>query len=162
MTQIERRRALAESLQEAMDHPRRRATDIKATIETARVETSQRRRRLVLVALVGTWGVLGWLWLAQPDWAFNPPLGIVAEAEFSEEEGLRYGMYLQAARIQEFTAEFGRLPTSIAEAGEAEEGLQYEVTGNRWKLLGTLGDRTVELTSEMSADSFLRKAGALP
>lgn len=162
MTQIDRRRALAESLQEVIDHPLRRASDIKAANETARVETSQRRRRLVLVALVASWGTLSWLWLARPDWAFNPPLGIVAEAEFSEEEGLRYGMFLQAARIREFEADSGRLPASIAEAGEAEEGLRYEITDAGWRLLGTLGNRQLVLTSEMSADAFLAGDGAPP
>jgi len=155
MTERERRRALAESLQEALDHPMRRASDIKAANEAARQEFGKRRRLVAAGLLVVTWGGLGWLWLTRPDWLFSPPLGIVAETQLSEEAGLRYGMYLQAARIREFEAEFGRLPETIAEAGEAEEGLRYTVSDGRWTLVGMLGGQPLNLTSEMSVDSFL-------
>ena len=92
MTQIERRRALAESLQDVIDHPMRRASDIKAANETARQESNQRRRMVTGGLLLLTWGVLGWLWLARPDWAFNPPLGLVAEVlgrTYHEAQGKR-------------------------------------------------------------------------
>lgn len=154
MTERERRRALAESLQDALDHPMRRATDIRAATETARRESAQRRRTVTVGLLLVSWGALGWLWLMRPSWVFSPPLRSVSVSQQSEEEGLRYGMYLQAARIREFEAEHGRLPETIAEAGEAEEGLHYAVAGTRWTLQGMVGDLRLELTSAMSVDSF--------
>lgn len=160
MTQIERRRALAESLQNAIDHPMRRSTDIKQENETGRHEARQRRRRVVAILFLVAWGSLGWLWLARPDAVFNPPLGQAEGAEYSAEAGLRYGMFLQAARIREFEADSGRLPQTIAEAGEAEEGLTYSLTGGRWTLRGTVNGTVLELTSEMSADAFLQAGGA--
>ena len=154
MTQMERRRELAESLQNAIDNPQRRASDIKAATAAARTELSRRRRTVVVGLLLASWGALGWLWLTRPEWVFDPPLGLTTVAQQSVEEGLRYGMFLQAARIREFEAEQGRLPATILEAGEVEEGLQYTVASGRWTLRGILGDRPMELTSEMSADSF--------
>lgn len=156
MTEHERRRALAESLQEAIEHPARRASDLKHERETSRQEVVQRRRRGAGILLLLTWGVLGWLWLAKPEFVFSPSLGQAEGARFSAEEGLRYGMYLQAARIREFQAEHGRLPASIAEAGEAEAGLEYVVEGGRWTLRGTADGTELELTSEMSPEGFLR------
>lgn len=156
MTEIERRRALAESLQEAMSHPLRRASDIRAAAERARFEAMQRRRKAMVGLLVLVWGALGWIWAAQPAWVFSPSMGIAAETRFTEEEGLRYGMFLQASRIREFQLEFGRLPESIQEAGEAEEGLSYVVSGDRWTLTGTAGGRPLVLTSDMSPEAFLQ------
>ncbi|MCL4865418.1 MAG: hypothetical protein KJZ47_05955 [Gemmatimonadales bacterium] len=161
MTQVERRRALADSLQEVLDHPHRRSTDIREERDAARIQAGQRRRRLMLVALVAAWGALGWIWLARPGWVFEPPLTTAQGAQYSPEEGLRIGMALQAFRLREFAAETGRLPSSLAEAGEVEEGLSYLVRDGGWILRGDLGSRQLELTSEMSVDSF-RQGGGPP
>jgi len=155
MTQNERRRALADSLQDVIDHPTRRAIDLKRDSETTRHDASRRRRLIVATLLVVAWGSLGWLWLARPDAVFNPSLGMPMGGAGTPEEGLRYGMYLQAARIREFQIEQGRRPATIVEAGEAAEGLTYVVAETGWTVRGMLNGLPMELTSRMSADSFL-------
>jgi len=113
----------------------------------------------VLAALVA---VLAWLWIARPASVFDPIGARAPGATGPTEPALRYGMYLQAARLMEFEAEHARWPDSLEEAGVAEEGLEYQVAEGGWILRGRLGGQVLELTSRMSADSFLGSGPGLP
>jgi hypothetical protein len=154
MSEFERRQKLAESLQDAIDSKSGRPLPGDRVEKEAR-GASAGRRRATLVTLVIGWGTLAAIWLVRPDAIFNPNLGLPTAPELTAEEGLRRGMYLQGARIREFATVAGRLPASIAEAGEAEPGLTYSPGGTTWSLRGTGGGREITLTSTMSPDSFL-------
>lgn len=154
MADPDSRRQLAESLREALSTP------ASGTAADRRPAPDRGRQRLMTVALAGLGLVLAWLWIARPASVFDP----IDAATLAEptEPALRYGMYLQAARVTEFQAEHGRLPASLEEAGVAEEGLDYQVAEGGWILRGRLGGQVLELTSRMSADSFLGASSGPP
>ncbi len=152
MTEQDRRRRLAESLAEVLGHGMRRQDDPALVERLRQTEARRRRQRLMVLFLVLGWGFLAWAWLARPPALFVP---LVEQTVGQEEAGLRYGLYLQASRIREFAEEHNRLPTDLAEAGDVEEGITWAVAGTEWSLSGRSGPHLLELTSLMSADSFL-------
>lgn len=156
---IERRRQLAESLQEVLNTPLRRQDDPELVARLRREEARRRRQRPLLVCAIGGWIALAWLWTARPAMIFDP-LGARAPTldPATAEASLRYGLYLQASRIHEFQAEHGRLPTTLDEAGHVEEGVTWQGAGTEWTLRGRVGDLVLQLTSRMAVDSFLGSA----
>jgi len=80
---------------------------------------------LKLVALLFFLAVGAWVWLAPPAVLEGPPELTVTPV--IDETGVRMDMWVQATRIFAFQRDSGRLPTTAAEAGEAVEGVTYEV-----------------------------------
>ncbi|MDZ4675043.1 MAG: hypothetical protein SGI84_11355, partial [Gemmatimonadota bacterium] len=108
MTDEGNREELAEALLGVLATPSNAGPE---PIEVAATATATRRRRLIRVALVG-WFLLGALWIARPAFIFSPTTGL-AVAPVRDEAGLRYAMFLQASRIDEFVDEHARLPSSL-------------------------------------------------
>lgn len=148
------REQLAEALLEVLAAPRDAAQDQSHAAEAL---AARRRGRLVTCAIAG-WCVLGALWILRPAQVFSPTEALAA-APVLDEAGLRYAMFLQAGRIEEFVEAHHRLPSSLGEAGEVEEGLQWQRLGSAgWVLVGAEAGRTLRLTDQMSVDSFLGKS----
>ena len=74
---------------------------------------------LAILALVSLY-----LWFGSPEWldasGDNPVSPELAAA------GVRMEVYLQAVRVEDFLAREGRLPSSLAEAGDAFSEVEYE------------------------------------
>lgn len=155
MVDMERRRELAESLQDVLNTPMRRASDPSLVQALRQQQALQRRQRRLVVIMIGGWVVLGWLWIAKPAVVFDP-LNLSADTSADVIEAqMRYALYLQASRVVDFAVEQGRVPANLDETGAVEEGLEYLPDSAAWTLRGTVGGQVLELTSRMSADSFL-------
>lgn len=152
MTEQERRRRLAESLAEVLQHGMRRQDDPALVERLREADARRQRQRLMILFLILGWAFLAWMWLARPAAVFVP---LAEQTAGQEEAELRYGLYLQASRIREFVDEHKRLPASLEEAGDVEAGLTWAVADTEWSLVGRSGPYLLELTSLMSADSFL-------
>jgi hypothetical protein len=117
---------------------------------------------LVVVAVLA-WGVLAWLWIARPAMIFGAGRTAKAMTESERDAFVRYSLYLEKARVEDFRRLNGRLPTSLAEAGPTEDGVTLATTSDGYVLEGTASGTTLRLTERMNADSFLGDAtGRLP
>ncbi len=79
---------------------------------------------LVWAALVLLTTLSAYLWIAPPGWlagpaALPPPLELV-------EAGRRMEVYLQALNVEDFLEREGRLPNSLAEAGDPFSEVTYQ------------------------------------
>lgn len=153
----DRRRQLAEALQDALGAQARGANQAAVSTGFRRLEGQRRRQRRLLTLVAVGWALLLWLWVARPAAVFSPlrpPDGTPAQRDAA----LRYALYLQAARLEAFKAEHGHLPATLDEIEVVEKGLHYVGSGNDWALRGAAGTVELELTSRMSADSFLGRS----
>ncbi len=116
----------------------------------------------VTILCIAAWGWLGYAWLARPAWLFQREVAAAvtpAEAEAT----MRFGMYLELERVFDYRAAHGRLPGSLGDAGDVEEGVDYMRTGDTtFVLTGQLPGRTMRLESTESREEFLRPAGLTP
>ena len=104
---------------------------------------------LVLISL--------YLWFGSPEWLStegdNPVRPELAAA------GVRMEVYLQALRVEDFLAREGRLPSSLAEAGDAFSDVGYErLDGQRYRLAMTGAGKVVSYMSSDSLELFLGDA----
>ncbi len=96
---------------------------------------------LVTVALL-VWVVQLWVW---------KPAGRTPSAR-ERDDGLRFRVALQAARIEDFRERTGRLPRTLSETDEAIDGMSYTVLDSgRYRL--TIRDSTQVVT--WRSDSLL-------
>lgn len=99
--------------------------------------------------------LLAWIWIAKPAWVFGdrpaPPSPARAEAE------IRYGIYLEAALIEDYLQEEGRLPESLAELGNNPgTGITFTAgRGTEYRLSAAGPNGTLAYSSRMNVDSFL-------
>lgn len=144
-----RARALAEVLRE------------QEAREQAALHAEERRARRVRVrrhALVATWGVVAWIWLASPSWlrVSPPPRPSVAE----EAESLRLHVFLQSQAIEAYRERAGRLPYVLQEAGPPFRGLEYRRHDSRTYELQARSERVLlRYRSEQPPLDFLGQAG---
>ena len=97
------------------------------------------------VVLAAMWGFLAYIWVGRPGWLFQPALGGPA---VDAEASLRFAMYLERQRVTEYHANHGRLPLTLEEAGDMEEGIGYErVSDSTFILRGQDGTFRVEYQS---------------
>ncbi len=107
---------------------------------------------------------LVWIWLAPPAWLRLPPLP--SEPPEVQEAEARLALYLQAERILQFRIDRGRLPGTLAEAGDPLPGIRYEVLGSdRYRLRSTeppLSYTSTDSPAALLAESVtrLRPGGA--
>lgn len=71
-------------------------------------------------------GVLGYLWMARPDWVFHR--GMPAQSAAVREASLRLAMALQYQRIARFQDSAGHLPARLADTGIPVGNLTYTPT----------------------------------
>jgi hypothetical protein len=92
-------------------------------------------------------------------------LGFARERPVSpqaQEAGARFAMYLAVQRIHAFERQAGRLPSTLAEAGGAAEGIEYRVAGpSAYTLSMPLGERALTFRSSDSLDLLLGDSPAL-
>ena len=104
---------------------------------------------LTLISLYLWFGSPGFLSPAPPD-PLSPTL---------EEAGLRMEIYLQALKVQDYFREEGRLPNSLAEAGDPFSPVEYERLDRRSYRLWLQGPAgLIELTAADSLEAFLGNA----
>ncbi len=113
MSQSDRRRELAEALQEVAEAQRADADEARRRQKARRPEGT--RPATIAVGLAAA-GLLAWIWVARPAAVFAPgtpaPLSPAAA-----EERARVALYLERSRIEDYRRTRGRLPTSLADAG---------------------------------------------
>lgn len=128
-------------------------------------DTPARRRRTsaaIVVLCVVSWGWLGYTWLARPAWLFAPDQGTPRTAA-EQEATLRFGMYLEAERVRDHLELNHRLPESLGEAGDLEEGVEYQITGDStFVLTGAMGATSLRLASSDDIQEFLKPTGMKP
>ena len=107
---------------------------------------------LVLLSLFSAY-----LWFGSPAVLQPEPLDpITPELEAA---GLRMEVFLQASAVEEFQAREGRLPTTLAEAGDPYTEVVFEAVGaNRYRLRLSSPSTTVEYDSVDPLEGFLGNA----
>ncbi len=123
---------------------------------------ARRTHAAVLVACILSWGALAYTWLAKPGWLFpSDPSASRTPAE--REAELRFGVYLERERVLDFRATHHRLPVTLAEAGDVEEGVEYTVSGDSTFVVSAMvRDSLLTLNESQSADDFLKTTGITP
>lgn len=113
-----------------------------------------------------------WLGLAVVSWMlliiavivpFGPFVGATARPYRAppglEAASIRYGMWLAAGRIQQFSLSQHRPPRSLNEIGMADLAFIYRATSDgEWQLTGRAAETALILNSAMSRDEFLGDA----
>lgn len=126
--------------------------------EAARLAAEARRRATgSRVMMVLTAAVLaftgGYLYVERPDWIFPPPPA--PESAAVREASLRIGMANAAQRVEHYRQRTGRLPVSLAEAGDHTPGLAYEPGTTVYKLHLMAGGIRLSYDSNQSLEKFV-------
>ena len=87
------------------------------------VPDERRTSTPVLVAFVALSMVSMYLWFGSPSWLQPDPSAPVSPALV--DAGLRMEVFLAASSVEEYRDREGRLPNSLAEAGDAFSEVQY-------------------------------------
>jgi hypothetical protein len=146
------RKDLANALQAVVDE-RSAASD---AARPAAAPAPRGQRGLLIVGLAGA-ALLAWLWIAQPAAVFAPGDPAFLSAE-QREAIARFSLYLERARVEQYVAENGRMPATLADAGPVEAGVEFRSTGADFTLDVRDGAIRLQLTNRMDADSFLGNA----
>jgi hypothetical protein len=97
------------------------------------------------------------LWFGSPGFLETSPLEPLPPDV--QEAGVRMEIYLQALKVQEYLRDEGRLPNSLAEAGDPFSPVEYERMDRRSYRLWLQGPAgIVELTTADSLEAFLGNA----
>jgi len=145
---FERRKELEDAIRAAVDS-RKAAESAPAKLTKAR-----RNNKALLAVLLLTWASMAYLWIARPAWVFQPDAPQPLNSE-QEQAALRFAMYLQRGRVEAYLREHGRLPASVADLDQREEGVELEFEGGQYLLVGRRAGHELLLNSRMNADSFL-------
>ena len=99
--------------------------------------------------------VSAYLWVEQPEWVF--PGRPLPESAAIKEASVRIGMANAAQHVERYRQRFGRLPTTLAEAGAHGTGLDYARagTGTEWRITSQYHGTRITLTSSESLSRFL-------
>lgn len=150
------KRDLLAAFDQVVDREREKA---RAVSEPARLRRNS--VAIILLCLI-SWGWLGYTWLARPAWLFAPNQD-VARTPAEREVILRFGMYLEMERVRDYLDANHRLPITLTEAGDIEEGVEYAITGDSaFVLRGTAGTMTLRLSSTDNVQEFLKPTGMKP
>jgi len=146
-----RARALAEVLRDQAE---------RAEAALAAEEGRERRARIRRGALVGTWAVIAWVWVATPSWlrVEPPPKPAVA----TEAQSLRLNVFLQSQAIEAYRLQRGRLPFVLQEAGPPFRGMEYRRFDSRsYELQGRSERVILRYHSDQPVQEFVGGAAAL-
>ena len=123
--------------------------------ELAVAARSVPRRRWPLGALVVV-GVVGLVLLTlQPDWLVGPAV-VPPDPPPGAAAGLRVALLRQRQLVLDYARRNGRLPQSLADAGDTVPGVRYSRRGDSaFSLTGRAGDSVVVLQSGDSQSVFL-------
>lgn len=127
-----------------------------STAQVPSVQPRTRSPRRAVLALIGGWSVLLWIWMAKPEAIFGPkPVKLSPTQELAE---TRYALFLTRQRIEEYQATNGALPAALSDLPRTEEGIHYSVAGSDYTISAHAGRDSLVLTNRMDADSFLGDA----
>lgn len=126
---------------------------VKEKHEVAHVESGRRRKFRRAAILGGALAVSAYLSLNPPTWLRPEPVPPPTPAERSA--GDRFAIYLQAQRIESFRNKTGRLPSTLADAGEAMPGIRYELLSDGSYALTSERDQAIRYSSRDSLGTFL-------
>lgn len=120
----------------------------------ASAEQQQKKRRIpvmmvLLVALIG-FGTWNFIRITEPP--------VIPQAE--SEDAARASLYLIASSLDAYRTRFGRLPTSLAEAGLEKAGVSYSLQGGRYILVARYGAISVTLQDGQDRTMFARSLRA--
>lgn len=108
-------------------------------------------------ALAAGWVFLGYIWIAKPAWIFGPRADTVLATD-RRDAALRFTLYLQRARLDEYADDHGGPPTTLEATGPVEDGVTWQPNGTGYVLTGELQGQTLRLSDAMDADSFLGRS----
>jgi len=126
--------------------------------EARRAEAEARRRngssRLLLVVCSTILVFVSvYLYVERPDWVFPAP--VTPESLVVREASLRISVANAAQHIERYRQRTGRLPTTLAEAGAHEGGLDYEPASTVYKLAADTGGVRVTYDSGQPLAQFV-------
>lgn len=102
----------------------------------------------------------GYAWVANPSWLRPDVAPPPTRAERSA--GARLGLYLTAQRVEVFRSAHHRLPTRLAQAGQAAMGVVYQrLDDTRYQLATELDGAPLVLQSTDDMASFVGDAAAV-
>lgn len=146
-TRAESKEALLNAAQAAVHEAKRKAA-------SERRQTRHSSRVVLLVAAGALFASSVYLLAVRPAWFFTPPLP--PDPPEVREASLRLTLAREAERVRRFHVARGRLPGTLAEAGGAVKGLDYEVRPDgTFAVRAPLGAGTLELRSTDRVDRFL-------
>lgn len=79
-----------------------------------------------------------YLLIAPPAWVVVNP--IKPPDAMAQTTDLKKALWFQAQRIEAYRAQYGQLPAQLADAGTPIAGVEYVRDGDRFRLIGTVGD----------------------
>ena len=125
----------------------------------AEVSGGEQRRTspVVLAAFVLLSLVSMYLWFGSPSWLGPGPVSTVPRA--LADAGLRMEVFLAASNVEEYRALEGRLPNSLAEAGDVFSEVQYQrLDARRYRVWMAGMAEVIEFVSTDSLGLFLGDA----
>jgi hypothetical protein len=121
--------------------------------KAAHVEPAPRRQPKWMLPLGINLAVLAvYLLIAPPAWVVvNPiqPPDLTAQTT-----DLKKALWFQAQRIEAYRVQNGQLPAQLADAGSPIPGVEYVKEGDRYRLIGRVGDAPVVWDSSSSNDEI--------
>lgn len=137
------------------DHAQRQERQRQAS---RRPESSRSQNMGIAAMIVGALSI--YVWTAPPGFLQPEPYPEPSALEVNA--GLRMDVYLQAQKIERFRRENDRLPATLEEAGEPEDGVIYERTGDAsYRLVTTGGPEPVVYTAGEPLGEFLGDAESI-
>lgn len=130
--------------------------DLRVTAErdsSSQRAAALRKRFLRPTILVLLLAVTAYLAVSPPAWVLPRPLPPPNPQE--REAGDRFAIYLQAQRIDHFRSTTGRLPATLAEAGEPMDGIDYLPGSGATYVLQSARDGALRYSSTGSFREFL-------
>lgn len=147
-------REMADALADVMKDQNEKA----ASREVAGARAERRTSPVTWVAFLLLSAFSGYLWLGSPSWLQPETPNPVTPA--LHDAGLRMEIYNQALLVESFKGLQGRLPNSLAEAGDPFTVVQYErLDGDRYRLIMTGEGEALEYRS---GDPLLEFLGDAP
>ncbi len=102
----------------------------------SRTDLARWRGRLLVVLLCWLAGVLAW----HAHRSASPEVVFTAD---EQEAGLRFSMLLAIEAVERYRAEHGALPRDLASLGVDDSWMSYEVVGEEYRLVGSVGGVSV-------------------
>jgi len=110
--------------------------------KAAHAKTAPRRQPKWMLPLGINLAVLAvYLLIAPPAWVVVNPIAPPDLA--AQTTDLKKALWFQAQRIEAYRQQHGQLPAQLADAGSAIPGVEYVREGDRFRLVGMVGDATV-------------------
>jgi len=143
--------ARAEVLRDVVQHA---AREQQALLAARPVRRSRAVRTAAVWLCVPALAFSAWSLIAQPAFLWGPPPAPLAAPR--ADANARMVLYLLAQRLEQYRAEEGAVPASLAVLGQDTEGVVYAAIGDTgWVLRGRERGREIVLRTGDDLDAFL-------